>query len=568
MVVALLAAPLIISCKPSRASSPPGDEPEEIERSTSPGVTLDAVPDGLRDKWKALVAAREDDRSAPAVTEAADALLADEPPALLRAGALEAKAEGAYLRGEDADAIALADEALGLLDGLESAGEEVPEALQVAIHRALGLALVRSGDPFRAVEVLDRLDGWKGLERELSRGARAVALDRKGDREGALVAFVGWRELLADDSPDAAYAEARVSALARGLERARIEALVERAPGPDAADCLRAALGVDPGDQAPAWVARCRPLPTRIGILLPRSGKLAALADQQFAAASAAVAVLGKERPVSVLWRDSGSSTTTTKAAADAIIADGAEVIIGPVGVGNVRAAVQVGGQARFLIPGEGLASARGVAASLEQRALALVGEVAKTHARAAVFVPDNGYGKRVRKALESSAMQASVTLSFVSYSPGEKSFGKLMGGVSGELEKGSALVIADALPRTELIVRQMRRAGMRVAGGRVDSEGPEVLVASMGEGLSPDAVSTKHDSLDGVILAPAAAPDASSRAFEDQYLAQQGELPDDQALLVWRALSAAWSGASGTLEPEAELVRVQGGRVVALQAP
>lgn len=559
-VVVLASLPIGIGCKTSRAGQPPGGAGGDL-------VDTDKVPVELRDEWQALVDAQAEDRSAAAVDEAADALLEQEPPLDLRVGALQAKAERQYLLGNDGDAVALADEAVTLL-GAQGA-KKLREELLGALHRTLALALTRSGDPARALAELDTLDKWGAIERLELRGARAVAYDRQGERERALGAFVAWRELLADDSPDAGYAEERIRALIEGLDRATIERLAKAAPGPDAADCFLASLGQDPGDQAPDWVSECRPLPTRIGILLPRSGKLSALADAQFAAAVAAVTVLGRERPVSVMWRDSGSSAKTAREAAERIVADGAEVIIGPVGASNVRAAVAAAGRDRFLLPGEGSADARGVAPTLEQRAQRMAEFAVERGAPSlVVMIPKNGYGQRVRKALEKLQGSLGKPLKFLEYPGSTTSFAKLLRPVLGELQGGAAVVIGDALPRTELIARQLRREQLRVLGGSVDSEGQEVLVLSTGEGLAPDRISVKHASLDGVILAPVAAPDANSRAFEDQYRSQQGVEPDDQALLVWRALSAAWSGASGTHEPEAELVRVQGGRLVAVEAP
>lgn len=555
-VLLLVALPLGLGCKTSRAGQP-----------TYPGggalVDPKDVPESLRDDWQALVDARVEDRAGQAVEDAADAILDKAPPVELRVGALAAKAERQYLLGADAEALSLADAAIAALEG-EGVESKHTEDLQVASHRIAALASVRGGDPARALAELERLEQWGGIDRVELRGARAVALDRSGDREAALVAFVAWRELLDDDSPDAGYAEQRITVLVGGLDRGALEKLVEAAPGPDAADCLRATMGVDPGDQAPRWVANCRPLPTRVGILLPRSGKLAVLAEAQFAAAVAAVTVLGGERPVSVIWRDSGSTTKSARDAARTIVSDGADVIVGPVGASNVKAALSAAGVERFVLPGEAIAQARGVAPTLEARTTALLDEAAsRSTAGIVVLVPDNGYGKRARKAVESHSISSSKSLKVLSYSTSTTSFSPVLEAAAPLLKKGAALVVCDALPRTELITRQARRDGFRVEGSD-DSEGRPVAVFALGEGLSPERIGPQHASLEGVILAPAAAPDADSRAFEDQYRAQQGVAPDDQALLVWRALSAAWSGAASTLEPEVRLVRVRGSRVVA----
>ncbi len=556
-VLALL--PMVISCQ-TRAGQGGGSTVDPSE-----------VPAELRDEWEALEQARRGDRSSEAVDVAANAVLEQDAPPALLAGALQAKAERQYLLGNDGEAIALADQALATLGAERETGDaKLPKSqaeLIGATQRAL--ALTRGGDPARALTQLDALERGDGMQTVELRGARAVALDRVGDTAAALAAFVAWRELLAADSPDAGYAEDRIAALVSHLDRSTIEGLAAAAPGPDAADCLRATLGVDPGEQAPAWVSACRPLPARIGILLPRTGKLAALADAQLAATVAAVTVLGRERPVSVLWRDSGSTPATARAGADGLVADGAEVIVGPVGASNVRAALAAVGDDRFVLPGESTASAHGVAPTLEQRTVALIDHAIAAGASSVVLlVPDNGYGSRVQKAHDSLDKSKSNLLKIVTYQASTTSFAPILAPVLGELRNGGAIVIGDALPRTELIIRHLRREQLRVAGGRVDKEGTEVLVLSTGEGLGPDAIGAKHESLDGVILAPVAFPNAASRAFEDEYFAQQQVRPDDQALLVWRALQAAWSGASSTLEPRAELVRVQGSNLVAVQAP
>jgi ABC-type branched-subunit amino acid transport system substrate-binding protein len=543
-VLALL--PSVVSCRSSKAGDlvAPGDVPVE-----------------LRDEWQALMDAQQKDRESTAIDQAADAILDKEAPADVHAQALLAKAERQYLVGNDADAIALADEALAKIG---PPPVDVQSPLRTAIHATLARALVRGGDAGRALTELDWLEQAGAIEPIELRGARAVALDRQGDRERALAAYVAWRELLKGDEPDAGYAEERIAALVVGLDRTTLEGLAAQAPGPDAADCLRATVGIDPGDQAPAWVLACRPLPARVGIMLPRTGKLAALADAQLAAAVASVTVLGRERPIAVIWRDSGSTPETSRKAADLMIADGAEVIVGPVGSTNVKAAIEVAGSERLLLPGEGSGQARGVAPTLEQRARALL-EFAGSSV--VVMVPTNGYGERVRKALEKDAKSLGKSLKIIEYSPTTTSFGPVVSPVLPELRKGATLLVGDALSRTELIVRQLRREKLRVLGG-VDKEGNEFVALTTAEGLSPASLGKGHESLEGMVVAPVAWPDKRSRAFEDEFARQQGSAPDDQALLVFRALDAAWSGASVTHQPEATLLRVQGGKVVPLASP
>ena len=554
-VGALALLPSVVSCRSSKANG------ELVDPS--------AVPIELRDEWQALVDAQQVDKGSASIDQAADALLGQDAPIEVHAQALLAKAERQYLVGNDADAIALADEALTKLgpsptpSSTTSNKPEPSAPLRAAIHKLLAYALVRGGDAGRAQTELDWLEQASAIQPLDLRGARAVAFDRQGDRERALAAYVAWRELLKGDEPDAGYAEERIAGLVVGLDRASLEALAGQAQGPDAADCLRATIGIDPGDQAPAWVVACRPLPARVGIMLPRTGKLAALADAQLAAAVASVTVLGRERPVAVIWRDSGSTPETSRKAADLMIADGAEVIVGPIGSTNVRAAIEVAGSERLLLPGEGTGQARGVAPTLEQRARAML-EFAGSSV--VVMVPTNSYGERVRKALEKDAKSLGKSLKVIEYSPTTTSFGPVVSPILPDLRKGATLIVGDALTRTELIVRQLRREKLRVLGG-ADKEGEEFVVLTTAEGLAPAELGKGHESLEGVIVAPVAWPDTRSRGFEDEFMRQQGSAPDDQALLVWRALEAAWSGASLTHRPQAALLRVRGGKVVPLTA-
>lgn len=555
LCVGLLALlPSVISCRSTKANGGRGGL-----------VDPDSVPIELRDDWQALVDALAAGSDAVAIDRAADALLDKEAPPEIHGQALLAKAQRQYELGNDGDAITLADAALAKL-GPAPAPPANDEAapLRGAIHRVLALALVRGGDAGRALDELAWLEQAGAIDPIDLYGARAVARDRQGEREAALADFLAWRELLSDDLPDAGYAEERIAALVVGLDRAALERLAAAAAGANAAACLRATLGVDPGDQAPRWVLDCRPLPTRIGIMLPRSGKLAALADAQLAAATAAVTVLGRERPVAVLWRDSGSTPESARKAADLMIADGAEVIIGPVGATNVRAAIEVAGSERLLLPGEGAGQARGVAPTLEQRARAML-EHAGTSV--VVMVPTNAYGERIRKALEKDAKSLGKSLKFVEYAAATTSFGPVVAPILPDLRKGATLVVGDALSRTELILRQLRREKLRVRGG-VDAEGDEFVVVTSAEGLAPDQLGKGHESLEGVVVAPVAWPDAGSAEFEREFARQQGSPPDDQALLVYRALEAAWSGASVTHRPSADLSQIRGGKVVPLATP
>jgi hypothetical protein len=143
-------------------------------------------------------------------------------------------------------------------------------------------------------------------------------------------------------------------------------------------------------------------------------------------------------------------------------------------------------------------------------------------------------------------------------YDPTSTSFTPVVDPVRSSLAKSDATVlIADTLGRTELLVRQLRRAGLPIdrpgAGGRV--------VGATAEGLDPELLTRASGALDGVFLAPVASPGAADPAFLAEHTAQQGRPPTPEALLVWRALRVALGETAET--PVPGLVRVEGGRLV-----
>lgn len=125
----------------------------------------------------------------------------------------------------------------------------------------------------------------------------------------------------------------------------------------------------------------------------------------------------------------------------------------------------------------------------------------------------------------------------------------------------GSATIVADSVGRTELLVRQLRRAGVSVDA----SGGKGRMVLATGEGVSPAALGPGHEALEGVIVAPVASPDPAAAGFVDEYNRLEGHAPDPQALLVWVALRRAWAGETAAAPEAVRLVRVQGGRLVSL---
>jgi ABC-type branched-subunit amino acid transport system substrate-binding protein len=323
---------------------------------------------------------------------------------------------------------------------------------------------------------------------------------------------------------------------------------------------------------APAWVQGCQPLAAvgnapRIGLLLPRSGKFAGLADIQLAAAAAAIRALAGPAGASlqITWEDAGSSPAEAKQAASALLASGADVLVGPVGPGNVEAAAEVaataGGRVRLVVPGEASGQVHGVAPTIEARTAALAQAVGRSgRTVAVVLAPDNSYGKRAVAALEKSLPKSGVkSLKTIYYPANTTSFHKVLDPVRSSL-KTAAIVIPDQLGRVELVVRQLVRDGVVVDRPKQ----PGVPILTTGEGASPETLGTGHEVLDGVLVAPVAWETADAAGFAEAYTAMEGTGPSDQAWLVYRAVAHAWTGADAMAPPAAAVLRVEGGRLVA----
>jgi ABC-type branched-subunit amino acid transport system substrate-binding protein len=375
---------------------------------------------------------------------------------------------------------------------------------------------------------------------------RAIGLDRAGRLPEAFAAYLVWRSKLAPGAASA-YAKSRVGALATTLGTAAVAEVRDKLDGQPRA-CLDVMLGDGSPKDAAEWIVDCKAPVRRIGLLLPRTGPLSALADVQLAAAVAAAEVLTAEQPGmgELLWHDSGSDARTA--------ADGAAAL--------VRAVTKrVGKSVGVFVPGEPVGDAAGSAPSLEARVAALVDVAVKQKAeRIVVLVPDNGYGKRVSAAAKGRASARRASVQVVVYPPATTSFAPVLDPIVSGLGARVAVLVGDQMQRTELVVRQLARDGK----GPGATKGPIVLATA--EGISDVEARAGHDVLGGLWVAPAAAPTEDTRRFAEAYLRVQGEPPNDQALLVYRALANAAAGGA-KVAAMVHVARVEGGRLV-VQAP
>lgn len=519
--------------------------PVNSGNTSAPAVS--EVEPAYRDAWDAVRAEIARDPKSPAIVTRADALLALLPPLELQVGALVAKSQQAYRVGEDFLAVRWCQDAQRRMEQHPQDG--VSSALARDLARIYVMAAARGGDPAIALDRLDKLESTDTFSPQESFGIEAVALSRAKKIPAATLAFAEWRALLPENA-DAAYAEAQFSALSAQLSPSQIRALQPQAQSPLAKACLTVLVGDDAPPASPPWVLRCRDLPGRVGVLLPRSGRYSVFADSHFAAATAAIRVLAKERDVSVVWRNSTSTPQGAKAAALELAREGAEVIVGPVARSQIAAVAKALGEGtRIVVPGEPVAKVDAVAPSLRQRLRALLARArAKGIAKVVVMAPENSYGTRVKAAL--AKLRATSVISQISYPADTTSFRPFISPIQKQLGKGAAILIADSFPRAELIVRQLRRADLGA-----DQGGPMVLLTA--EGWSPSQIRGEHAVFESAVLAPVAAAGPESRAFVQEFRRQQGKEPDVQALLVWQAFAKVWRSQGLGKKPSAKVFEV-----------
>lgn len=559
----LLAVVALVGCR-----NPAGPTPQYLGDTRDAHAMQGVDPKSKAGRsWSELEAVRQRDPASVEIVGLAQALLASDPPLHGRLAALSALAEQAYLVGDDAGAQRWAEQGLGQADPGDAALDADARSLLTELAITRLQAVARGGDPTIALAALGEPGVAELLTEDLRLGLRAVALDRNADRASATVAYLQWRESMADDDPSAPWAEHRARVLAASVPVTELSEVSGTIPESPAKACLTARMGGEaPGTSQPTWVARCATNVERIGIMLPRTGPLSALADEQLVAASAAADVLSSRHgAVEILWEDPGSSEAGARKAARTLTAQGADVIVGPIGPKLVSAAAkEVGESTPLVVPGEGQGTARGVAPSLEARVEALVA-LAKRNGkqRLIVLAPDNGYGKRAIAAARTPARSMKHDIVVRTYEAGTTSFKNTLEPITTALSEGSAVLVADHLTRAEMVVRQLARLGKMPAQG----DDPGLMVMTTAEGASERALLKAGSVFDGVWASPVASSAVSGstgRRFAEVYSRAADERPGDQAMLVYYAMHVAFTGRAAKGSGKPPIVRVVEGEFVA----
>ena len=277
--------------------------------------------------------------------------------------------------------------------------------------------------------------------------ALAAAVRARRDREAVIAASA-----LAARGGELAPHRAAVTAAIDRLPAAELEAVwraLDPAREPAGAVALRAALAaahVGQRERAVAWIARARRAadgpalaarldaierdlpkpadPARVAVLLPLSGRFAALGAElraaiELAAAEPAPEAEARAAKPTLVWLDTAGDDTRVAGLVERAVAAGAVAILGPVGdreaIPAARRAAELGVPIALLAPGDGADPAAGVfrvvtSPADEARAAARV--AADLDARTAgVLAPADDVGAAMADAFAGEAKAAGVTV-------------------------------------------------------------------------------------------------------------------------------------------------------------
>lgn len=269
----------------------------------------------------------------------------------------------------------------------------------------------------------------------------------------------------------------------------------------------------------------------RVGLLLPFSLRPQDAASL-YNAAELALFELGNQNTL-LIPRDAGSTEASANAAAQALIADGADIIVGPV----LREGVTGAGEAATArnIPVIGFSSDRMVGGNgvyllsfqLEDEVLRLVSYAASQNIRSiALLAPANDYGRRVESALRAEAAAHGVTI--VS--------SQLYNRTDAEAAAAARAVASGARPQGIIIADSgapLRAIGTALVQAGVDTRQTRLMGTSVWAGEAE-----REPSLAGGWYV---APDPAARVeFENRYRTAFGEAPMRLASLGYDAVALA----------------------------
>ncbi len=272
----------------------------------------------------------------------------------------------------------------------------------------------------------------------------------------------------------------------------------------------------------------------RVGLLLPLSapGNAGIVAQSMRNAAELALAEFANP-DIQLIVKDDGGSAQSAQAAAQAALAEGAEIIIGPLFSHAVAAAGQVTrGRSVPMIAFSTDASVAGrgiylLSFSPESDVERVIAFAATKNKRSFVaLLPDNAYGSVVEARFqETVAEKRGRVVTLERYSAEKPQLTEQIKRVAAALRGADSLFIADSADTTPQILQLLAQNGIKP--GRVQF---------IGTGLWDDAKLFSNPGLAGAWFA---APEATGyQAFAQRYKARFGRDPVRTASLAYDAVS------------------------------
>ena len=283
----------------------------------------------------------------------------------------------------------------------------------------------------------------------------------------------------------------------------------------------------------------------RVGLLLPLSapGNAGLVAHAMRNAAELALAEFANP-DIQLIVKDDGGTAAGAQVAVQAALAEGAEIIIGPLFSNAVAAAGQMTrgrGVPMIAFSTDASVAGRGVyllSFSPESDVERVITFAASRHKRSLVaLLPDNAYGKVVEARFqETVAERRGRVVALERYSAEQPQLADQVRRMAAAVRQADSLFIADAADSTPQIVQLLSQNGIR--SGRLQF---------IGTGLWDDPKLFANPLLAGAWFA---APEATGyRAFAQRYKARFGQDPVRTASLAYDAVSLV-----------AALVKTQGG--------
>ena len=280
--------------------------------------------------------------------------------------------------------------------------------------------------------------------------------------------------------------------------------------------------------------APVRPAPVagptvKVALLLPLSGKNAALGQAMLQAAQLAMFDIGNAG-FTLLPEDTRASPEGASAAAEAALNDGAQLILGPLFSSEVKAVKPIAASHNVNVvafstdwtQGGGNAFVIGfLPFSQVQRVVAYAS--AKGYHRIGLIAPDSEYGNAVGSYFQSVAAKYNVQAGPVARLSATGSIGAAFAPGSAD-----AVLFAVGGAQASAAAAQLTRAGL-----------PPAPVKRLGTGLWDDSVALDADpNLQGAWYAAPAA--GGRRAFEAKYLQTYGQSPPRLVTLAYDATALA----------------------------